>query len=109
MRGGGGVVGVVGSFGGALGDGTGAGRGFGDATFGSFGAASRRAARGGGGAVAAGAATGLGLRSPRDEESPSAPLSTSSSAPLRKQVKQDIHKTRPCCVLVVHNYCTVPR
>ena len=49
----GGVVGVAGSFCGALaGDRTGVGRGFGDATAGSFGA------RGGGGA-------GLGLRSPR--------------------------------------------
>ena len=38
MRGGGGVVGVVGSFGGALAARAGAGRGFGDATAGSFGA-----------------------------------------------------------------------
>ena len=51
MRGGGGVVGVVGSFGGVLAARAGAGRGFGDATAGSFGA------RGGGGAAA-----GFGLR-----------------------------------------------
>ena len=50
MRGGGGVVGVVGSFGGVLAHRAGAGRGFGDATAGSFGA------RGGGGAA------GLSLR-----------------------------------------------
>ena len=53
MRGGGGVVGVVGSFGGVLAVRAGAGRGFGDATAGSF------SARGGGGAA------GFGLRSPR--------------------------------------------
>ena len=53
IRGGGGVVGVVGSFGGALAARAGAGRGVGDATAGSFGA------RGGGGAAA-----GFGLRLP---------------------------------------------
>ena len=56
MRGGGGVAG---SFGGVLAVRAGAGRGVGDATAGSFGAASRRIARGGGGAA------GLVLRSPR--------------------------------------------